>query len=284
MDFWQFVHERQTIWHRRNILGEFRPWTSDPVLERNFFTNVFRELDPGTWVAADIVKRCRPGAERLWNLILYRRLNREDTWRALGGYGSPQLLGKLLEKLLRKIDGPVFTGAHQVHTMQGIISGRDAIARQAHMMRDLGKSKLLHGLAHDLFDITSVQQAFELWREAHIPGVGDFLSWQLALDCRYGLAEFSDDEWAPVQAGCRAGLEILYPGIGAKKCTSFDREYKLLVLRDTQDAEFRARGLDFQAVAAPGHGRLTVAAIEHSLCEYSKYVRISSGGHSKGKF
>jgi hypothetical protein len=45
--FWRFVHERQEIWRKKSA-GEPAPWTSDPILRYNSFTNVYRELDRGT--------------------------------------------------------------------------------------------------------------------------------------------------------------------------------------------------------------------------------------------
>lgn len=280
-NFWQFVHERQAIWHRREV-GMPKPWTDDVTLRDNFFTNVFRELDPGTIVAKSIVDMIhRPRWERLWNLILYRRLNREDTWRAFDGYIGAQQMTHL-EKFLRAAPQPLFTGAHQVHGLQGIVPGRDIIARQVYVMDGLrwNKDILLDPLSRRLQRAKTAREAFDAWVDAKIPGVGDFLSWQLALDCRGALANFSDDEWAPVQAGAAAGLKIVYPSMR----TADEREWCLTYIRDQQGKEFRDHGLEFSKYAPNGCKRLTVAAVEHSLCEYSKYVRIARGGHAKGKF
>ena len=257
--FWQFVEERMTI-HDKRAAGFPKPWTDDVVLRDNFFTNCFRELDPGTHVARDIVQMKRPAWERLWNLILYRRLNREETWRAIGGYGPP----RPIERLLRTIDGPVFTGAHQVNMLQMRVEGRDAINRQAVMMTMLTE-KRLGVLAHYLKRARTARDAYGAWLAAELPGVGAFLAWQLALDSNYGLADFSEDEWAPVQAGAMAGLKIVLGVTPSGKRNAED------MLVDLRHSPKNTRGL-------------TVAAVEHSLCEYSKYHRIALGGHSKGKF
>lgn len=273
-DFWQFVHERQSIYVKRRF-GQAPPWTLDPILASHRFTNVFRELDPGTLVAMDIVRRRRPAHERLWNLILYRRLNREETWRAMGGYQVPWHVEATLRRLAD--EGPVFTGAHQVNMLQKSVKGRDAIHRQAVMMTMLTPRRLT-ALAQELASSDTARQVFDAWLNAGIPGVGAFLAWQLALDCNYGdLTRFSDDEWAPVQAGALAGLKIIYtPGV--MRSSKSYRESLLVKLRDEQYDAFHKRCLVFNRPP------LTIAAIEHSLCEYSKYHRIASGGHSKGRF
>lgn len=266
--FWEFVDERMKI-HERRAANLPRPWTDDPVLRDNFFTNCVRELDPGTDVALDIVSRRRPAEERLWNLILYRRLNRESTWRAIGGYLRD--VGRSVEPALRRVVGPVFTGAHQVNALQAIVPGRDIVERQARAMRPPHLTAgHLRVLAARLREAWHARDAFDAWRLAGIPGVGAFLSWQLALDSRMGprpLAEFSDDEWAPVQAGALAGLKIVFSNNNNAMPKSY-AEQLLITLRGWPENTHN----------------LTVAAVEHSLCEYSKYVRIASGGHSKGRY
>ncbi len=275
LDFWQFVHERHSIWRRRFVEYHPSPWTADPVLRSTFFTNVFRELDPGTRIAMDIVSCNRPAAERIWNLVAYRRLNREETWRVIG-YGKP----RSTIREMRRITGPVFTGAHQIHPLQGIFPG-NFIERQDRLMLWLAAEDRCAKLAKALRRIDTPQEAYKAWLDASIPGVGAFLSWQLALDCRYGprpLARFSDDEWAPVQAGAMAGLKIVCP----EAATREERERALPLLRDRQDHEFKIRGIDY--FWPMPHQRLTVAAIEHSLCEFSKYHRVANGGHAKNKY
>ena len=47
--FYQFVYDRQKVWHNRFVLK--RPqgeWTDNEILRRSKYTNVFRELDRGT--------------------------------------------------------------------------------------------------------------------------------------------------------------------------------------------------------------------------------------------
>jgi hypothetical protein len=42
-----FVRERHNIYLRRKA-GKPKPWTEDPILQRNYFCNVYRELDKTT--------------------------------------------------------------------------------------------------------------------------------------------------------------------------------------------------------------------------------------------
>lgn len=46
--FWQFANERMSIWNRKVLENEPRPWTNDPLLQKFIFINVWRELDKQT--------------------------------------------------------------------------------------------------------------------------------------------------------------------------------------------------------------------------------------------
>lgn len=47
-EFFYFIYGRQLIWHKRFILNENFPWSSDKILQKYKILNVYRELDKGT--------------------------------------------------------------------------------------------------------------------------------------------------------------------------------------------------------------------------------------------
>lgn len=307
LDFWRFVYERQAIWHRRVELEQDRPWTEDPVLRERFFTNIFRDLDPGTEVAAAIVShKGRPTWERLWNLLVYRRFNREETWeRALGykRFDGPIILSALRDDLRGWYDNladfraetglPIFTDAHQVYPMP-MIPGPDLASRFFRVMLDVSQANRepdsVYSLAEKLGAAKTRKDAYRAFVNAKIPGISSFLSWQLTMDCTYGPDPIvrADDDWAPITTGARFGAIMWYhwPTIGTvnypidgwpslKSVPPKELEQFVQGMRDEQEARFDERGLDFGAVSA---GRkLDMPALEHALCEYSKYVAAAVG-------
>ncbi len=304
LDFWQFIFERQRIWKSRQE-GELVTY-KDPVLRSQFFTNVFRELDPGTDVAREIMSHRASAETRLLNVITYRRINREDTWRDVCGSALLRAVEDVrgfFEALrVRKdvIKLPVFTDAHQVYPMP-MVPGTTLIDKLEYVT--LGTAADIEWLTPKIQRSINMKEAFETIRDAGIPGIGGFLAWQIALDLRYGRAinPHSDDDWAPVQAGAKVGLTLYmnWPNVGVvmvgqikkdalekrfpagvtiiKPPSKTHLELALLSLRDIQDEQFDCRGLDFESVAHPDHKRLTLAAIEHALCEWQKYVGASCG-------
>lgn len=329
-DYWEFVHERECIRVLREQ-GLEAPWTADPVMSSRFFTNVFREDDPGTHVAVAILSRTdRPKAERLWNLIRYRRFNREATWRDLMGYiewGQDVALDFRAERdrLQAAKDDKLalFTDAHQVYPLVQLAEfGDDLLSRV--MVASWRDATRCEELARQLEEAPDIKACFKAVKNAKLPGIAGFLAWQLVLDCRYGpdpIVRHSDDVWAPVQAGCRIGVILnenwpargivntsagsaglsrakreqvdeavaaaeagdddalpILPSIRPTDCEAIMRD-----MRDRQDEEFGIRDLDFLAVS--GGRRLTIAALEHSLCEVQKYWGVARGmPHSKRAF
>jgi len=316
LDFWRFVYERQRI-HARRAAGLPRhEWTTDPVLRSRFFTNIFRDLDPGTAIATEIVSRERPAWERLWNLMVYRRFNREETWRnALGYWDLADVFDKekgavypfdllLLRNMLREryvelaryateTGQPIFTDAHQVYPMPSI-PGPDLPSRFFRVMLDVcypaREPISLYGLADKLAAAGTRREAFRAFVDAKIPGISNFLSWQMTMDCTYGPDPIvkADDDWAPITTGARFGAimwarwpevgTVNHPVEGWPELESIPpRELEQFVqgMRDEQDERFEERGLDWGDVS--GGRRLDMSALEHALCEYQKYVNGSVG-------
>jgi hypothetical protein len=46
--FWQYIALRHEVYKKKNIEKLPPPWTDDSMLREYKFTNVFRDLDPGT--------------------------------------------------------------------------------------------------------------------------------------------------------------------------------------------------------------------------------------------
>ena len=54
-NFWRYIAERHTIYSKKCLEKLPSPWTSDAILCEYKFTNVFRDLDPGTRYVIDVL-------------------------------------------------------------------------------------------------------------------------------------------------------------------------------------------------------------------------------------
>jgi len=51
--FWQYINQRHIIYKKKTIQKLSPPWTENKILNEYKFTNVFRDLDPGTKYVID---------------------------------------------------------------------------------------------------------------------------------------------------------------------------------------------------------------------------------------
>lgn len=72
--FFEFVFDRQAVWHKRTALGLPAPWTDDNILQNFRFCNVYRELDGGTIAIDKYLAQPLPAEQKLFNIIAYRFL------------------------------------------------------------------------------------------------------------------------------------------------------------------------------------------------------------------
>ena len=91
-EFFEFIYDRQEIWHRRNVLNLPAPWSTDEILRNYRFCNVYRELDGGTLALTKyLTDESISVGKKLFNIVAYRFFNRRDTIENLfGGLLDPE--------------------------------------------------------------------------------------------------------------------------------------------------------------------------------------------------
>ena len=91
-EFFEFIYDRQEIWHRRNVLKLPAPWSADEILRNYRFCNVYRELDGGTLALTKyLTDESISVGKKLFNIVAYRFFNRRDTIENLfGGLLDPE--------------------------------------------------------------------------------------------------------------------------------------------------------------------------------------------------
>jgi hypothetical protein len=266
--FWNFALERQAIWHRRFVQGLPRPWTLDPVLDRNKFTNVHRELDYGTQVLLKNLKdhASAQATEKVLNVFLYRAYNAPDVpWvssvsEALGIATGRNVRWRGGEKRMFG-DAWMITGGH--------LSPAERVT-QAIGAWDTAKIAQIAGEASSLQNVFAAVK-----RESFF---GSMVGWQVTLDLTYVFTQLSDDEWIPkppvltgnphhnkppAQHGPLAAITFISTELAPVEVIKY--------LREHQPREAWSKVAWFQKP------ELTLADVEHTLCEFHKYRMMSSG-------
>lgn len=286
--FWRFIAARQRIWHRRFVDKTPPPWTTDPILGTQRFTNVYRELDPGTQYAVEeILERNAARSDRIFNIMLYRLIGRKETHSRIGFQRVKTFDGQLLAHVLKciRLEGShPFTGAYMVSGYKSLGSSDKAenVARLFAILQ--GR---FEGFMRRLESSSNAAEAYGTIR-AEI-GFGNFLAYQVLVDLLYplrreggvGLLLFGLDQWAAPGPGALRGIRILSQ-------SPQGRELEIMRwLRTNQRAEFDRLGIRFDYLTDASGRRVEVslANIQNCLCEFYKYVKISEGkGRARRSF
>ncbi len=279
--FWAFVRERDAARYRREVLGQPRPWTADPIIHAYRFTNVYREYDAGTrwfraWSAANVTSE----ADLLYYSMIYRRLNYVPTYERFG-LPSRDVASitawhaRLLEHA--RSGRQVGTGRHMTQLVAAFVARghegfRDRLGlvlawTDDAMLNQLTKTVLAAG---DGYDVVAALLP--------ILGIGIFTAVQTTCD-------YVGDERTNVSSDVRVPL-----GIGSRRAVTamttgcipgnddMRKKIDLAAERATYDEVVNALH-DYQ-VTPPTGPPLTHVDVEHSLCEWFKYVNIAHGNNT----
>lgn len=282
--FWEFIAERQQVWYRRVVKERPSPWTDDDILQEYRFTNVYRELDPGTqYVIQNILEVDAPRQDKIFNVMQYRLIGRLETHDYLGFQSLDKFDAREFETQLKRrrdnLGEAVFTGAYMVSGYNQMGSS-DKVENVAALFEEITSDP-------EIFDqvlaAESLEDAYDLIRSQ--PGFGNFLSYQVLVDLLYpvhyydgnAVLPFSSDDWSSPGPGARKGLKQLII-----EFNGFNRLAVMRWLRQYQQQEFDRLNLDFPYLETEGGDRLelSLANIQNCLCEFYKYYKIL---HSNGR-
>jgi len=283
----KFMLERHRIYLRRQA-GAPAPWTDDPILDTYKFTNCFRELDRVTiWIRENIRE---PFAEHphLWFMLcIARQINWPPTLRALmegGGWPTEtEWDWRRAMRVMRSIakrGEKVYTGAYMLTANGGGLLNK---VPGKFDKPELTCKLVLNGVwkARAALEPTihsSLQGAVGALNGKHV-GFGGFMAYEVACDLRYTryLRDAPDKlTWAHAGPGAKRGLNRLL-GKGAK-------ERPFLSDKEAVDAMVWLLG-NIQTKWPREWPALELREIEHSLCEYSKWVKAVSGeGHLRSRY
>lgn len=287
--FWQFIAERQKVWYRRVVEGRPAPWTDDDILQEYRFTNVYRELDPGTqYVIQNILEADASRRDKIFNVMLYRLIGRLETHEYLGFQSLDSFDAAEFEEQLKHrrddMGETVFTGAYMVSGYNQMGSS-DKVENVTALFKDLTDNPTFFD---DMLSVESLADAYDLIRSQ--PGFGNFLSYQVLVDLLYpvdyydgdSVLPFSPDDWSSPGPGAQKGLKQL-----VTEFNGFDRLDVMRWLRQNQQQEFDRLDLEFPYLETVDGGRLelSLANIQNCLCEFYKYHKIlNSNGRARRCF
>lgn len=269
----EFLEERSQIWHRKEVLKLSAPWTVDPILQRAYFCNIYRELDKNTRFELKLLEEAKGDPEEQFlRILLYRNTNSVAMYNALkrplkfGPEEWPQVFQSI------KSAGQGISRAFRYRTNAGWthVTWSWRCAEQAH---ELHKSIL----AEILQQPTAEAVGDVLMNR--LVGVGFFNAYEIYTSLTYlDWFPWSENDWVNVGPGCRSGLEALY-NLHRKEVHPYHMSGWLRTLIPHVIQRLKDRGKfvfipeEFQPSRKEPE-RFTLRTFEHSICEFRKYYQI----------
>lgn len=252
------------------------PWTEDPILQTYRFTNVFRQLDKvtqhlNTHIHIDDYSDMN---NYLLDVIVYRMFNHPDTflvWKDAG-----KIVNRFRHKLCnRKKHGmQIFTGAYIITNAGSKQNKIDLVCDNIIKIKKLmirNKLAILFGCEMTL-------------KKAHkeimcLPMHGPFVAYEVVTDLRWTMLKRAKDimTWANAGPGCLRGLNRL---------SNRDIKKKINQERACLEMMFILNRLnDSKSLLRWWVPPLEMRDVEHSLCEFDKYMRVKNGeGRPRSKY
>lgn len=256
MTFFGWINERHLIWCRHEV-GK-TPLTSDPIMRKYRFTNVFRQLDRGTLKLREMLRKC-PRDAITWTVLWYRMFNRvdhADEW--IRRRSVPLSVDELLSQFWdRQFEGmKVFSNAHQVSLGTASCDDMEMALHVAYARKDKLTQACVNERMRDVFECAVT-----------LPYIGPFTAYEITCDLRHILMSPTDAlSWANLGPGSKKGLERL------NLPTTVESMKRLLREAPSQ------LGVGVLPHLNGAWPPFELQEIEHSLCEYHKYERFRLGG------
>jgi len=265
--YWRFAAARQAIFARRTRRLP-APWTTDPILARHRFTNVYRASDRvSQFLLREVVPGDQSPREVFFRVALFKLLNKISTWRLLRNRLGEICAGALDRAQYSSVLSERMSAGEAIYSAAYIIPSPPLGHRRKHDNHlELLSRMLDECLPERVAAAGSMRDVYGLL--LHWPGLGPFLSYQLTVDLNYGpLLDFDENDFVVAGPGAVSGISKCFADKGG---LSDEDVIRLMV--DIAPAEFEKRGLPFiELWGRPLHA----IDCQNLFCEVDKYARVA---------
>ncbi len=266
--YWALAAERQEIFFRR-LRGERPPWTDDPILAANRFTNAYRASDRVSQYLINEVIYGQPADERstVLRVLLFKIFNRIETWRfverAVGGLTVGTFDARYLAELMdsRMASGERLYSAAYIMPSPKLGETR----KHANHLRLLDQL-LVDGTVDRILAADSLRELYDTLVGVH--SFGPFLAFQFSIDLNYTeLFDFSEMDFVVAGPGAHDGIAKCF-----LNASDLPAEDVIRAVTESAADQFEAAGIEFNSL----WGRpLQLIDCQNLFCEVSKYARVA---------
>ncbi|MBO0952896.1 nucleotide kinase domain-containing protein [Fibrella forsythiae] len=268
--YWKFAVNRNEIFTKR-LSDPFGPWTNDPILRDNRFTNIFRASDRVSQHLINIqYSDSKEIKEIFFKSILFKIFNKIETYN-------------YLEKYLDKISASTFSIDAYDSLLTLRMANKQTIYSAAYIMPSAGNvfgykykhtnhlallDKMLRDNLHNkIADCRSLEEVYNLLLS--YPSLGSFLAFQYTIDLNYStITNFSEMDFVIAGPGAKNGILKCFTTLG-----DYSYEDIIKMMADRQEDECYRLGLSLPSLWGR---KLQLIDCQNLFCEVDKYLRVTN--------
>lgn len=266
--YWALAAERQEIFFRR-LRGDQAPWTTDPILAANRFTNAYRASDRVSQHLINEVIYGSPTDElsTVLRILLFKIFNRVETWSYLESAVGQVTVDSFDVGDFSALLGERMAAGERLYSAAYIMPSPKLGETRKHtnhlMLLD---EMVVDGTLDRLVEAGSLRDLYEILLGVH--SFGPFLAFQFAIDLNYSaLFNFSEMDFVVAGPGAHDGIAKCFSNAHGLAADDIIR-----AVAESADDQFGAAGIDFRSL----WGRpLQLIDCQNLFCEVSKYARVA---------
>lgn len=270
--YWKFAAKRQDIFF--NKINNITPLTSDPILERHRFTNVYRASDRvSQYLIRNVIYKNGVNFTKndlLLRILLFKIFNKISTWEYLESQVKSitvdnfdsNLYSKLLSEA-KEANEVIYSGAYIMTSGKSIFGHDFKHENHLELLRQYVQKGRLLGYIENAKSMEDVYNIL-----INVPTFGSFLAYQYTIDLNYSsLTNFSEMDFVKAGPGAKDGIKKCFVNRG-----DFSDEDIIKYMCDIQEEQFEILDLDFKNLWGR---KLQLIDCQNLFCEVDKYSRVA---------
>lgn len=290
LEFFEFIYNRQEVWHNRFVLKKPPPWTDDPILRQYKFCNCYRELDRCTQYLINRVinNPALSNKQKVFAILIFRIFNQDGLFDkyfhevpAVELFDANLRIKELDEAKERGLN--LFNNAYNITQRTYLSTFRKGEKHVQHLLNLQNIAKDWNGTFNYISNASSPQQIFECFKSLNF--IGPFLAYQCLTDISYmNYNGYRFDDFVSVGPGALGGIEALSGGI-PKGCTSPEEKCKYLFnIQESAFFELWNKTRKDWRIVRYANRNLSLADVQNCACEYRKFLNYKVGIKCRKKY
>mgnify|MGYP007117373827 CR=1 FL=1 len=270
--YFYFVQERMNIFW--NKYDQKLPWTTDEIIQKHKFTNVYRAADRvSQYLIKNVIyqENSFSPEDTLLRILVFKIFNKPETWEylekkvgviTLKNFDLKKINNALLEQ---KNNRPIFNNAYM---MTGTHSLYNHLEYKHEKWLDMVKKEMIgNSILKKILDSNSLSNVYDLLRGCSF--IGDFLAYQYAIDMNYSpVIDFSEDSFVKAGIGAIRGIKKCFEPLGKK----YNYEDAIIFTQENFSKYQDKFGYtEFKPLF--GHAPALID-LQNCFCETDKYLRV----------